>query len=289
MILELAMALATSVAVPSPTITYTSDSVYKDPAYITTTVVQEEDGSHTLHIERATVLGFCIYDNADTQQIEGIKLDDAYLTDWVIPNYDITAEHTILVKTAYTNDIAGMFAAAANGDFSKLLSNPVMVVQILYYLLAAISIVCGGIGLFKSKKHKAKTSKQIADEVGLSANAAFLKVEDMVTEIFATTVIPVVQQIQTQNHQILEALIISRNTDADSQLALIDLLKRAAANTNIEALAEMTKANIKNAVDKQLQIKQTALAEVNQIIEETSSTKEESVTEAKDAYGGISI
>lgn len=289
MILELAMALATSVAIPSPTITYTSDSVYKDPAYLTTTVVQEEDSSYTLHIEKATVLGFCIYDNADTQQIEGIKLDGEFLTDWVIPNYDVTSEHTILVKTAYTNDVAGMFAAAANGDFSKLLSNPVTLIQILYYILAAGSIIAGGVGLFKSKKHKAKTSKQIAEEVGLSANAAFLKVEDMVTDIFATTVIPVVQQIQTQNHQILEALIISRNTDADSQIALIDLLKRAAANVNIEALAESTKANIKNAVNKQLQIKQSALEEVNQIIEENSSTKEESNTESKDAYGGITI
>lgn len=288
MILELAMALATAVTIPTPTISYTSDSVYKEASYITTTVTQEEDSSYTLHIEKAMTLGFCIYDNPDTEQIEGVKLDDKFITDWVIPNYDPTVEHTILVKTVYTNDVAGMFAAAANGDFSKLLSNPVMLIQIIYYILAAASLVGSGIGIYKSKKNKAKTSKQIANEVSLSANASFLKVEGMVTDIFSTTVIPVIQQIQTQNHQILEALIISKSSDADSQIALIDLLKRAASDVNIEALAETTKENIKNAVAKQLQMKQSALKEVNQIIDETSTVKEES-SNPKDSYGGIAI
>lgn len=291
MILELAMALATSVAVPSPTITYTSDSVYQEASYLTTTVVQEEDSSYTLHIDKATVLGFCIYDNIETEQIEGVKLDNAFITDWVIPNYDVTVEHTLLVKTVYTDDVAGMFAAAANGDFSKLLSNPVTLIQILYYILAAGSIVAGGVGLFKSRKTKAKTSKQIADEVSLSANTSFTKVEEMVTDIFSTSIIPVIQQLQTQNHQILEALIISRNTDADSQIALLDLLKRAAVDANIEKLVEITKANIKNAVNKQLQMKQDALEQVNQIIEETTPVKEETAetTAPKDSYEGISI
>jgi hypothetical protein len=288
MILELAMALATAVTIPTPTISYTSDSVYKEASYITTTVTQEEDSSYTLHIEKAMTLGFCIYDNPDTEQIEGVKLDDKFITDWVIPNYDPTVEHTILVKTVYTNDVAGMFAAAANGDFSKLLSNPVMLIQIIYYILAAASLVGSGIGIYKSRKNKAKTSKQIANEVSLSANASFLKVEGMVTDIFSTTVIPVIQQIQTQNHQILEALIISKSSDADSQIALIDLLKRAASDVNIEALAETTKENIKNAVAKQLQMKQSALKEVNQIIDETSTVKEES-SNPKDSYGGIAI
>lgn len=289
MILQLAMALATAVTIPTtPTVSYTSDSVYKESAYITTEVVQEEDSTYTLHIEKATVLGFCIYDNLDTEQIEGVKLDDKFITDWIIPNYDVTVEHTLLVKTVYTDDVAGMFAAAANGDFSKLLSNPVMLFQLIYYLLAAISLIAGGVGLFKSRKTKAKTSKQIADEVSLSANASFLKVEGMVTDIFSTTVIPVIQQIQTQNHQILEALIISKNTDADSQIALIDLLKRASKDVDIEALAETTKENIKNAVSKQLQMKQAALEEVNHIIEETTPVKEET-TESKDSYGGIAI
>lgn len=288
MILELAMALATAVTIPTPTISYTSDSVYKEASYITTTVTQEEDSSYTLHIEKTMTLGFCVYDNPDTEQIEGVKLDDKFITDWVIPNYDPTVEHTILVKTVYTDDVAGMFAAAANGDFSKLLSNPVMLMQIIYYFLAATSLIGGGIGIFKSRKNKAKTSKQIANEVSLSANASFLKVEGMVTDIFSTTVIPVIQQIQTQNHQILEALIISKNTDADSQIALIDLLKRAATDVDIESLAETTKENIKNAVSKQLHMKQAALEEVNHIIEETTPVKEEP-SNTKDSYGGIAI
>lgn len=288
MILELAMALATAVTIPTPTISYTSDSVYKEASYITTTVTQEEDSSYTLHIEKAMTLGFCVYDNPDTEQIEGVKLDDKFITDWVIPNYDPTVEHTILVKTIYTNDVAGMFAAAANGDFSKLLSNPVMLIQIIYYILAAASLVGSGIGIYKSRKNKAKTSKQIANEVSLSANASFLKVEGMVTDIFSTTVIPVIQQIQTQNNKILEALIISKSNDADSQIALIDLLKRAASDVDIEALAETTKENIKNAVAKQLQMKQSALKEVNQIIDETTTVKEES-SNIKDSYGGIAI
>lgn len=288
MILELAMALATAVTIPTPTISYTSDSVYKEASYITTTVTQEEDSSYTLHIEKTMTLGFCIYDNPDTEQIEGVKLDDKFITDWVIPNYDPTVEHTILVKTVYTDDVAGMFAAAANGDFSKLLSNPVMLMQIIYYFLAAASLIGSGIGIYKSRKNKAKTSKQIADEVSLSANASFLKVEGMVTDIFSTTVIPVIQQIQTQNHQILEALIISKNTDADSQIALVDLLKRAATDVDIESLAETTKENIKNAVSKQLHMKQAALEEVNHIIEETTPVKEEP-SNTKDSYGGIAI
>lgn len=286
MVLQLLMVLATSTVPTTPAISFTSDSVYTNNTFVTTTVTQEEDSSYTLHIEKEPTLGYCIFDNADTPYIEGVKLDDEFITDWVIPNYDPNVAHTLLVKTVYTDDIAGMLAAASKGDFTKMLSNPVMLFQLVYYVLAVCSIIFGSVGIFKSRKLKAKSSAQIAEEVSNTANLSFTKMENVVSDIFTSSIIPVIQQVQKQNNNILEALIISKGTDADSHLALIDLLKNTSSNTDLEKLADKIKTQIKDSVTKNTQAKQAALEEVNQIVKDTSKKEDPS---SKDTYGGISI
>lgn len=261
--------LALASLVITPTVGFTSDSVYKNENILIIEVREnyEEDVlvSKDLLLKEKNLLGYTIYDNPDTEYIDGLKFDGSWVYDWTIKDYDDTVAHTFTVKTIYTDDVAGMLMAAKNGDWSIALSNPLIIFQLVYYTLAAISIILGGFGLLKSKKKKIKDHDIIANAVdthaAASADALKLLASNLITEI----VTPAFEKLNTQNQAIIEALILAQSGDKDSKLALINLLKSTASD-DITLLSEAMKKTIEEADLTKQKIK----AEADKLVEEIS-------------------
>lgn len=276
----------------APLVTFTSDSVYKNENILTVEVQEnyEEDVlvSKDLILSERNMLGYIIYDNPETEYIDGIKFDGEFIYNWTIKNYDDTTEHTLLVKTVYTDDIAGTLAAAKDGNWSRLLSNPLIVFQIGYYFLAAISIILGGFGLLKSKKKKIKTSEEIAaivtNEAKLSATNLKTEALSLVTDI----VTPVFTKLQTQNQAIIEALVLAQSKDKDAKLALINLLKDTATEDVSTVTDTITKA-IEEADIAKTKAKEEATKLVNNIANGILEDTSEKTEDTENNSGGVTI
>lgn len=246
--LPILLALATTTLV-APTIQFTTDSVYTKENIITVTDVtlDETTGLCTMYLEEDKLLGYCIYDNPETEYIDGLKFDDEYVTDWVVSGVDFSVEHIIHIKTTYTDDAAGMLMAAKDGDWSRLLSNPVILLQIAYYIVAFISIVVGGFGLVKSKNKKVKTAEEIASAVTKQATVA----KDQLVETTIALITPVFEKLNNQNADIIKALVMSKSKDNTDTLALLDLLKDSQTGEDITDLVERIKTALTELYEQQ--------------------------------------
>lgn len=270
-----------------PTVSYTEDSVYKKDC-VSMSVVLEEDGSKTLLIEEKNLLGYCIYDDLDTPYIDGLRFNEEYVYNWQVANYDENVEHTLYIRTVYTDDIAGMLAAAKDGDYLKVLANPLMIIQLGYYALAALSIILGGFGLLKAKKSKIKDHNQIANAVNTAAKNTMDNIEKLAGALIENIFIPVLTQVQEQNNGMLEALILSRNDDAESKIAMIDMIKKSAKGFDPTKLAEETKARVIKAMEEARKIKDDALVDVKKIATGDFEDKGDDGSSGSN-YGGIAV
>ena len=270
----------------TPTITFTSDSVYTDENVLTLEIenVYEEDEivSQNLIMTPRTLLGYEIYDDKDTPYIDGILFDNATVYDWTIENFDGTVEHIISVKTIYTNDVAGMLAAAKNGNWAVALSNPIILIQLFYYILAALSLILGGFGLAKAKKQKVKTAEDIATAVEEKATASMEVIENNVTEYVTATLAPVLVNVETRIHAIIEALILAQSNDPNSKLALVKLLK----NVSVESLEEISDT-ITKAIKEAKKVKDSAKKEATKLV--TEIAKGDIIENIDKGTGGIAI
>lgn len=241
------LALATTVV--APTIQFTTDSVYTKENIITISdvSVDETTGLYTMYLEEDKLLGYCIYDNPETSYIDGLKFDNEYVTDWVVSGVDFSIEHTFYIKTTYTDDAAGMLMAAKDGDWSRLLSNPVILLQLVYYIVAFVSIVIGGFGLVKSKNKKVKTAEEIASAVAKQATVA----KDQLVETTIALITPVFEKLNNQNADIIKALVMSKSKDNADTLALLDLLKDSQTGEDITALVERIKTALTELYEQQ--------------------------------------
>lgn len=135
---------------------FTSDSVYKKDNILTVEVQKESDGYETLLLKQNYVLGYEIYDNPVTPYIDGLKVNDEFVTDWKVEHFAVDLNHTITIKTVYSSGVDGMLAAAKDGDLSKVFSNPLVLILIGCSLMVSGSIIVGSLILSKSKKTKIK-------------------------------------------------------------------------------------------------------------------------------------
>lgn len=261
------LALATlAVSIPtSITVGFTNDSVYKQESIIDTKeVIEQEDGLYTIIFEQDKLLGYRIYDNPETEYLDGFKFDDAFVTNYTVSDVDLSLDHTILIKTVYTDDVAGMLAAAKDGDFSRLMANPLMVIQLVYYILAALSLVAGGVGLLKAKKSKVKDHDEIASSVASKATKASEELKNEAVNLISGIVTPVCEKLQSQNQAIIEALILAQSGDEGSKLALINLLKQTATE-DVTLVSDNIIKSIKDANAFKEKVKEQASKVVEKI------------------------
>ena len=280
------LAVAPTTAIAPIDVKFTSDSVYKYESIIIPKeiIAEETEGLYTLVLEEDKLLGYAIYDNAETEYIDGLKFDDSFVTNWTVEHVDFSKEHTILVKTVYTEDIAGMLAAAKDGDWSKALSNPLILFQLFYYILAAISLIVGGVGLLKSRKRKVKTSEEIAAAVDKHSAASTEELKSVAESIIKSIVMTAIGNVTNQNQKLTEALILSQSKDSDSKLALIKLLKES-SNVNLDDISKQITKSIEEEMSKKEQAKKEAISVLNNLSNKVDKVEDK----IEDSLGGISI
>lgn len=282
--------LASATITNGPTIQFTNDSVYAKNNIITCEVLEitnqkvipsEEEGvedtiieevSKTLSLKENHLLGYTIYDNPETSYIDGLKFDDNWVTDWVIENYDDSVEHVLKIKTVYTDDVSGMLMAAKNGDWSRVLSNPLILFQLFYYILAAVSIILGLFGVTKSKSKRIKTVDEYATALDLKCGELFnnftINTENAVENYVDKLISPVYEKMQAQQKDLISALILSQSGDKDSKLALINLLQTS-AKEDVALMANQMKKSIQDAHEVKQALKTNAETVIKEIAEDT--------------------
>lgn len=285
--------LALATLAITPVLTFTSDSVYKNDNVIDYEIVEhyEEDVliSSDMQFKERQLLGYTIYDDPSTPYIDGLKFDDAWVYDWCVKGIDVEAEHSISIKTVYTDDFAGMLMAAKDGNWILVLSNPVMLIQAGYYILAAISLIVGGVGLIKAKKAKIKDHNQIAASVKEIASSALEniteKIDKKIDAFIEQRLGPVVEAMGSKIQTIVEAFVLSQSSGKDSKLALIQLLK----NSSSKDISEVTKT-MEETVIAEEKAKEEAKEEAIRLVNEISEGNFEPEEDKKDSdIGGLAI
>lgn len=271
--------LLTASITSGPSVQFTNDSVYTNTNILSYEVVEtaipdSEEVSKTLLFKENQLLGYCIYDNPDTVYIDGLKFDDEWVVDWAVPNYDDSVDHVVKIKTVFTDDAAGMLMAAKHGDWSKLLSNPLIILQIVYYILAAASIIVGMIIAVKSKGKAAKTTNQFASEFTTFYQAKMdvlaQHTESTIEGYVEKMIVPVYEKMQAQHKDLISALILSQSGDKDSKLAFINLLQESATE-DMSSLVNTIKQGIKDAST----VKDNAKNTIKEIAEGNFDNKDE--------------
>ena len=172
-----------------PDIGFTSDSVYTKDTIVEITPIEREDTLETGIVDVQFTfnheVGYEIFDDAETEYIDGIKINDTWLPKSLIyEGFDCTVENKILIKTVYSDDFAGMMMAAKAGDFSALLANPLTILQMGYYILAALSLIITGFGIVKLKGKKVKSADEIAKKVESAASVTLNGISNSATNIY---------------------------------------------------------------------------------------------------------
>ena len=257
-----------------PTVEYTSDSVIVQGIGYD---VHESSTEENIVVE-ITVdlpLGYVVYDNPETAYIDGIKVNEEYLrSDYLVEHYDYTKPLTILVKTTYDKGIAGIVASMQDGnyDYSELLSNPIMVIQGLYYVLAALSIVLGGLGILKSKKYKATSSEQwktAADQyLETALNTSKEQTIKIMLDFLNTNILPVLKQALTNDQKIIQAIALQTSKDDKAPVAILNLLQEISNSADTDKAINEAKI----ALEESKIAKDKALAETKQALEEIANS-----------------
>lgn len=263
-------ALSTQVGVQ-----FTANSPYTDVTILNVDAVKQDDGKYTLLISQNNRLGYQIYDDQTTFTVEGLLCNSKPVESWKVPDVvdDPGALYVLTVRTIYTNDVAGMFAAAKDGDWSKALSNPLILFQLIYYILAGLSVIVGGVGLARSKKSRVKTADDIAKAVDNRAEAAVTGIEKYALTTVDNLVSPVYAQLRSQQQDIIRCLILMQQGDSKATLELLDLLKNASSE-DVAVLTESVKATIKQVSADAAKAKESAQTTISEIANGTYAAPE---------------
>jgi hypothetical protein len=243
-------------------LTYTADSVVSDYVYMEPGY---DELKQQLYFELVFDLpdGYTIYDKEDTPYIDGVKINGEYLATRPYKVYitDPLVNYTVLVKVVYEDSAAGVLAKLQNGDASllDLFDNPVMLMQIAYYALAVFSIIFGAVIAAKSRKHKSKTSTDIANEtVSAVTSAGAATKEELtsaVTSIILDNIAPVLNACVHSNANVVKAIALSNSKSKDAPITLLDVLSDS---SNIDITNLLT--NLKNEAIAKIESEETERA-----------------------------
>lgn len=209
---------------------YTSDSVtsegltyqtYSDP-------ISNQTG---IELVQNFGLGYCIYDDAETEIIDGIRINGKEVTSLRIP---IDAENHILeyeiaVRTVYIDNAAGSLAQILDGtfDYSQLITNPVFIFQLAYWVFMAIAGFVGLITVVRNRKIKAKTSDEIANKVVDNVDLLKQQLIDIVTGTVKSEILPLAQASVKSGKEAVKAILLSTSKSKDAPSALLDVFKES--------------------------------------------------------------
>ena len=234
------------------TIEFTSDSadcinIYYEVGY--------DELKEQLYFEIISNLpsGYAIYDVPETPYLDGVKINDTFLATPKLPyKYyltDPTVSYTILVKTVYTEGMAGTLAKIQDGkaNILDLFESPAILAQSAYYVLALVTLMLSFILTARGKKYKAKTSQEIANgtanavaETGAQTKSELI---DTVRKEVLEKIIPLVEACLRSNQNVVKAVAVSNSKAKDAPLTVLDILNDN-SKINIEDVIDSLKEHV---------------------------------------------
>lgn len=185
--------------------------------------------------------GHVLYDNPDTAYIDGIRVNGNTVNSLKVPVLDDAVTSFVVdVRTAYADGILGDLAQMSDGtyDWAKLLENPVMVLQIVYWALAILTLAIGIFAGLFGRKTKVKTADDISASVTTAAESALTKIENRVTETVIEEFTPVFKTLLKDFENVVKAVTLSTSNSKDAPVALLDVLKETSSATDVTALID---------------------------------------------------
>lgn len=210
---------------------YTSDSATTE-GFTVRTYYDPISGSSGLELVPNFGIGYAIYDDPETKTIDGIRINGAEVTSLRIP---ITSEtkvlkYTVAVRTVYVEGASGDLARILDGTYNymNLLTNPIIIIQAVYWSFMVISGVAGFIVTIRTKRKKVKTLDEIADKVTEKREELEQSIINTVTDTVKAEVLPLAQASVKSGKEAVKAILLSTSKSKDAPAALLDVFKESA-------------------------------------------------------------
>jgi hypothetical protein len=197
-------------------------------------------------------IGYAIYDDGNTPFIEGVRVNGEFVESLKVFYTEDVSTYTVEVKVVYADGILGDLASISDGtyDWAKLLENPIILLQGIYFTLAILSVVVGIVTAFVGRRKKIKTADEIARKVEEASETAIVNVEKRVTESVIAEVIPIVQKLFDSMQNVVKAITLSTSKSKEAPIALLDTLKESANDSTKELIDQIQKV-LKDALEKE--------------------------------------
>ena len=209
---------------------YTSDSVISD-GLTYRTYIDPVSNQASVEIIPDFGIGYTIYDDSDTETIDGIRINGEEVTSLTIPisSDSPTLRYEVDVRTVYAEGAPGTLAQILDGtyDYSKLITNPIVIFQLIYWVAMAISGVIGIFVAARSKKLKVKTSQEIASKVDDSVEILKERIVEVVTDVVKAEVLPLAQASVKSGKEAVKAILLSTSKSKDAPSAILDVFKES--------------------------------------------------------------
>lgn len=234
-----------------PTVAYTSDSVASQGVLL-------EPFADTLKFEVGFTIktdlpsGVEIYDDPTTPIIEGIRVNGAEISDYrVAIDLDTPKSYLVEVRLVYSEGLTGTIAKISSGDFDwrTIMEEPLLAMQVLYYAIAALSLIIGGIGAASSKKKKVKTANDIAAIVDARVKEGCEAFAIQYTDLLKSNMLPVFNTVVDTNKAVVKAITISTSKTKEAPIALLDVLKGISDVDVEKAIDDARQEVLKNIAD----------------------------------------
>jgi hypothetical protein len=239
-------------AVPTYSVTfrYTSDSTASTGISYETysDIILNEVG---FKIVEDLPIGHVIYDNPETSYIDGIRVNGDTVDSFKVVTSEDVSQYVVDLRIVYDEGVLGDIARMSDGtyDWTQLLANPVVLLQLGYWALAIITVIVGLITSIFGKKTKVKTADEISSNVTNAAEVALTRIEERVTETVIAEFTPVFQTILNDMENVIKAVTISTSKSKDAPLALLDVLQDTVKSNDINAIID----NVRQAIVEKAQ------------------------------------
>lgn len=176
-------------------------------------------------------MGYAIYDNPETEIIDGLRINGKEVTSLRIPISSDTTVFTyeVAVRTVYLDNAAGSLAQILDGtyDYTKLLSNPIIIFQLVYWIALALTGVAGFIILIRNKDKRVKTSDDIANTIVEKVGSLEPQLAKNITSLVEAEILPLAKASVESGKEAVKAIVLSTSKSKNAPVALLELLKES--------------------------------------------------------------
>ena len=290
LLLALGMSFSLGVETPTiPTINYTSDSVVKEGVSLEQCTTETGDIEYNIIVDLP--FGYAIYDNPDTQYIDGLQINGRWLESYENVDFRV-GEDTLTVKTVYAEDFTGTLAQIHDGTFDwwSLLATPIGILTSVFSGTSIASMLGLAINIIRSKKLKVKDINEIAAESKKVAKEAVEKQNTMtqatLKEFLEGVLIPIVSEIRTEMRDVIKAVAISNSKQKDAPLSILEMLENDTSDAKVKAVIAEAREKFQKALEKEQQSKEAMMKQIDAIEAKTSKVIDDLKTASEDEAEG---